>query len=78
MEDRLSALYDLPDIDQLEDVHLATLREYCGAMEEKVRYILEGVSNDDRQIVETYIEMRDELEFQSVKAALRWGKAYNK
>ena len=76
MEDRLSALYHLPDIAQLEDVHLVTLREHCGALEERVRFILEGMSDGDRQIVETYIEMRDELELQSVKVALRWGKVH--
>lgn len=75
MEDRLAELYHLPDITEFENVHLLTLRKHCASLEEKLYGVLERISDQDRQIIGAYIDMRDELELQSVKAALRWGKS---
>lgn len=78
MENSLDTLYHLPDIEQYEDVHLLTLRDNCTMLEEKVRLILDTMPLEHQQTIEAYIDMRDELELQSVKAALRWGKKYHK
>lgn len=74
MEDRILDLYKLPDISQFEDVHLITLRENCMILEEKLEQAKERMTSSDREILDGYIDMRNELEFQSIKAALRWGK----
>lgn len=74
MDDRIIDLYKLPNISEYEDVHLQTLRENCAALEERVYDILTRVSDCDRQTIEAYIDMRNDLEFESVKTALRWGK----
>ncbi len=78
MEDCVLDLYKLPDIAQYEDVHLLTLREHCAALEAQVYDIICRVSEHDRCILEAYIDMRNELEFESVKVALRWSKRYYK
>ena len=78
MEDRLVDFYRVPNIEEYEDVHLMTLREECLAMEEKLEEVKDGMSWSDREILECYLDMRNELEFQSVKAALRWGKRHYK
>ena len=70
MEDRIVDLY--------EDMHLMTLREQCLALEEKLERVKECMPLSDRQVLESYLDMRNELEFQSVKAALRWGKRHYK
>ena len=78
MEDRIIELYCIPNIEEYEDVHLMTLREHCIVLEEKLERIKDCMSYDDRQILESYIDMRNELEFQSIKTALRWGKQHYK
>lgn len=78
MEDRVVDLYCVPNVEEYEDLHLMTLREQCLALEEKLEKVMEGMPWDDRQILESYLDMRNELEFQSVKAALRWGKRHYK
>lgn len=78
MEDRVTDLYRVPNVEQYEDTHLQTLWECCAEMEERVNTVLERLSVQDRQIIEAYIDMRNELEFQSIKTALRWGKQHYK
>ncbi len=78
MDERISGLFHIPNIAEYEDVHLLTLREHCAVLEEQVYDILTRVSQHDRYILESYIDMRNELEFQSIKTALRWGKQHYK
>lgn len=78
MDDRIRNLYQLPNIAEYEDVHLLTLREHCAVLEYQVQNILARVSDDDRYLIEAYIDMRNELEFETVKTALRWGKHHYK
>lgn len=78
MEERVLDLYHLPDIKEYQDVCLLALRDECASMEQCVNDILYRLSDNDRTIIETYIEMRNELEFQTVKTALRWGKQHYK
>ena len=74
MDERLLDLYRLPNIADYEDVYLLTLRENCAVLEDQVRDVLSRVSDHDRYILQAYIDMRNELEFETVKTALRWGK----
>ena len=76
MEDRCANFYQIPNIAEYEDVCLQTLRENCLMLEERLRDILEKLSDDDRQVMESYLDLRNELEFQSLKTALRWGKQH--
>ncbi len=78
MDDRINDLYKLPNIAQYEDVHLLTLRENCAVLEEQVYDILSRMSDYDQIILKDYIDSRDELEFETVKTALRWGKRHYK
>ena len=50
------------------------LAEECAHMEERVRELMINLPASDREVLESYLEIRDELEFQSVKTALRFGK----
>ena len=74
MNHQISALYHLPDIAEYEDTHLLTLRENCDVLEEQLYSVLQRLPEPDRQTIEVYMDMRNELEFETVKAALRWGK----
>ncbi len=74
MDERIKDLYAIPNITKYEDVCLQTLRENCIVLEERLRNMAERLSDNDRQIIEAYLDVRDELEFETVKTALRWGK----
>ena len=78
MESQINDFYRIPDIAEYEDICLQTLRENCGVLEERVNDIMMGLSDYDRHIIESYIDMRNELEFETVKTALRWGKRHYK
>ena len=74
MDNQITSLFKLPDIEKYEDVHLLTLSEYCATLEERVCAIAQTLPSEQRQIIEAYINARNDLEVESTKAALRWGK----
>ena len=74
MNERIRDLYAIPNITEQEDVCLQTLLEHCIVLEEQLRELSEKLSDHERQIVEAYLDARNEMEFQTVKIALRWGK----
>lgn len=74
MDERILDLYRVPGISQYEDIHLLTLSETCAVLEEKVFVIAETLSEKEKQIIREYINTRNDLEYESIKTALRWGK----
>lgn len=78
MDPRLEALYQIPNIADYEDTCLQILRENCAFLEDQLQELSERLPEQDRQIIKAYLDMRDELEFHSVKTALRWGKKHYK
>lgn len=78
LEKQISDLYRLPDIVEYEDIHLLTLSECCAALEQQVYAIANNLPDDSRQIIEAYISIRNDLEVETFKTALRWGKHHYK
>ena len=78
MDDRLLDLYALADREYLSQVYLQELSEQCGHLELQVREMMENLPLTQQQILESYMDLRNELEYQSVKAAIRMakGKSY--
>lgn len=74
MNSDLTDLYKLPDIEKYEDLHLLTLSETCAVLEDRVHTIAKDLPSDQKMVIEAYISARNDLETESVKAALRWGK----
>ncbi len=74
MDDRITDLYRLPHIEEYEDVHLLTLWENCVSLEVQLESAKERMSGQDRQVLECYLAMRDDLEHETVKTAMRWSK----
>ena len=74
MDERMEMLYRNPN-DSEQEICLLMLREQCDALEERLRgEILTTIADYKREIIELYMEVRDELEFQTVKEALRIGR----
>ncbi len=78
MDGQIADLYNLPDIEKYEDIHLLTLSESCAVLEEKVYAIAKALPDSKRQVIEAYISTRNDLEFETYKVALRWGKQHYK
>ena len=74
MENGIMDLYCLPDIQDYEDVDLLALRKACTEMEEKLGSVMKRIPEKDAQLLRCYMQMRDLLEYETVKTALRWGK----
>lgn len=74
MDDRIQALYSVPNSADYTDTRLQPLLENCSLLETRLREIAERLPDHDRQIIEAYLDIRDELEFETIKTALRWGK----
>lgn len=74
MDERLNDLFYAPRQYLPQDVYLQDLAEQCAHLEERVRVLAEKLSDDDRELLECYLDLRDELEYQSVKTALRFSK----
>lgn len=78
MDGKVSDLYKLPDIEKYADLCLLTLSERCAALEEQVYKIAKDLPDKKRMIIEDYISTRNDLEVETVKTALRWGKRHYK
>lgn len=78
MKERLYDFYHGLGISECEDVRLLTLREQCDTLEYQIDDILNRISDHDRYIIEAYIDLRNDLEVESIKTALRLGKRYGK
>lgn len=76
MDGQVADLYHLPDIEQYADLHLLALSESCTVLEEQVCQIAKSLPDKQRQIIEAYISTRNDLELETVKTALRWGKMH--
>ena len=73
---RFSDLYNAANIEKYEDIHLQTLAEECANLEQRVWEICDKLSERDRCILQAYIDLRNDLECESIKAALRIGKDF--
>ncbi len=73
MEKRLQDLYALPP----QDSYLLELVENCGRLEWQITELAERLPDQDRMLLMAYMELRDELEFQSVKRALKFRKVWD-
>lgn len=78
MVKKIEALYEQPDIAEYEDIHLQTLSENCAVLEERVYEIAKDLPKGARQVIEEYINTRNDLEVETYKTALRWGKRHYK
>ncbi len=76
MDPRLSDLYRLPQDLTEQDIYLMDLASHCAYLETQVRAIVDSLPPNEQAILESYLDARDELEFQSVKRALKIGKAH--
>ncbi len=78
MHNVLEDFYRIPNIEKHENVSLQALSEQCSAYEEKVRTIISRLPEKDKHILEAYIGLRNDLEVETFKAALHWGKMHYK
>ena len=76
MDERMRMLYSNPE-DSEQEICLLIMREQCDTLEERIRQeVLPILPQAKRELTELYMEIRDEMEFQTVKAALRIGKRH--
>ena len=74
MDDRLHDLYTIPESVVPQDIYLLDLSEQCARLEMQVRSIAQTLPTKQRATIEAFLDARDELEFQSVKIAMQYGK----
>ena len=74
MDDRLKDLYTIPSHVVEQDIYLLDLSEQCSVLEERVRAIAQTLPLKQREMIEDFLKTRNELEFQSVKVAMQFGK----
>ena len=78
MDETILDFYKLPNIGEYEDLHLMALSEHCAMLEEKVYNIAKTLPPTDRQVIEGYIIARNDLDVETIKTAMRWGKEHCK
>lgn len=76
MDSPIIDLYKLPNISEYEDIRLLTLSENCAVLEEKVFAIMDTLPKQSQEIIKEYIMARNDLEVETFKTALRWGKQH--
>lgn len=78
MDPRIVPLCTMPDAEEIANVHLEELRISCAALEDRLHDIADSLPEHQRCTLEAYMDARDELEFQTVRFALKWGKKHYK
>lgn len=78
MQDYLNDLCNAVDINKVSDLDLLALSEQCAILEERIYDMLDRLSEHDRALIRDYIDTRNDLECESLKAALRWGTPHAK
>ena len=74
MNNRLKDLYTIPNQVMEQDIYLLDLSEQCAVLEEQVRTLAQTLPPKQRSTIEAFLDIRDELEFQTVKVAMKFGK----
>lgn len=74
MDSRLKDLYTIPERVAEQECYLQDLSEQCAVLEERVRSIAQTLPWKQQAVIEDYLQIRDELEVQSVKVAMKFGK----
>ncbi len=74
MNERLYDIYRIPKQSSPQDLYLLDLAEQCAHLEIRVHKLMEGLTESDRETLKSYLDIRDELEYQSVKTALKFSK----
>lgn len=72
MDQRIDWLYEHAYGFTDQEFYGEELREQCSAQEEQM---LEAMTPEQREIVECYLQVRDELDFQTVRLAFLRGKS---
>ena len=78
MQNYLKDLCHAVDIDKVTDLDLLTLSEQCAVLEDRVYAIADRLSVADQELLRDYIDTRNDLECEAIKAALRWGMRHSK
>lgn len=74
MDDRIRQLYFLPESVFPQNYHVQELRQYAEQLEAQLLDLAQTLPENQRQTAEAYIDIRDELEFETVKIAMKYGK----
>ena len=78
MQNYLKDLCNAVDIEKAAELDLLALSEQCAALEERVYALADRLTKADRQILQDYIDTRNDLECEALRAALRWGMQHPK
>lgn len=78
MHEAIEDFYRLPNIADYADLSLQSLNEECATLEERVYAIAANLPSPEREIIESYIYSRNNLEAETFKTALRWGRKHYK
>ena len=78
MKNYLKDLCNAADIDKVTDFNLLALAEQCAILEERVCNIAGRLCPTEQDIINDYIDTRNDLECESLRAALRWGMQHPK
>lgn len=78
MENYMKDLCNAVDIDKMTDLNLQALAEQCAILEGRVYDMLDRLSASDRYLLQDYMDARNDLECEALKAALRWGMHHPK
>ncbi len=74
MDDRLRDLYKIPKHIVEQEVDLLALSQQVDHLEERLRQRLAHMAQQDRDLIEEYLSLRNDLEVLSIKQAIRFGK----
>lgn len=78
LKNYMKDLCNAVDIDKVTNLDLLSLSEECAVLEERVYAMLGRLSPSDQDVLNDYIKTRNDLEYEALQAALRWGMAHPK
>ena len=70
----LDDLYAFPESINQQDVYIEDLAIQCRLLEDRIKSELENTQDDLRELILSYIDLRDELDIYSMRKAIRFGR----
>lgn len=76
MNAKLNDLYAFPEDISDVDIYIEDLALHCRQLEDRIQELLENLSPEHRELLLSYLDLRDELEVYTVQKAIRYGSSH--
>ncbi len=73
MNTNLNDLYAFPEDISESDIYIEDMALQCRQLEDRVKGMIESLSPNHKELLLSYLDLRDQLEVYTIRKAIRYG-----